>query len=190
MANKPEDKQEGKATGEGRHSMLPLIIALVAMPALAYATTTFILLPKLQTAVGVTATGNEHAAADKGLGGGGHGSGHGDAGHGGDGGGPGDGGNTFDLGKVLVNVGGSAGTRYLVANYTLKGKAADFGARLEASKPQLLDIAGSVMSSKSLIDLEQPGARNLIRNELITSFNNALGSPLVKEVYITEFAIQ
>ncbi|MGH7973851.1 MAG: flagellar basal body-associated FliL family protein [Limisphaerales bacterium] len=41
-----------------------------------------------------------------------------------------------------------------------------------------------------MADLEKPGARNLIRSELISGFNNILGGPLVQEIYLTEFAIQ
>jgi hypothetical protein len=39
-------------------------------------------------------------------------------------------------------------------------------------------------------DREKPGARNVIRAELLTIFNNALGGPIIKEIYITEMAIQ
>jgi len=203
MADEKEKKEEASAQpAEGKQAgggMLPLIIALVAMPALAYATTTFVLLPKLQAALSAPAAAESHdeAEADGGddHGAEGHGQEAADDGHGG---GHGDGhgeggaaaGNLFDLGKVLVNPKGSAGTRYLVAKYTLKGKGSDFGSKMEPRKPQLLDIASSVMASKSLLDLEQPGARNLIRNELLTRFNSALGGSVVKEIYITEFAIQ
>jgi flagellar FliL protein len=55
---------------------------------------------------------------------------------------------------------------------------------------QLKDLATGTLSSKTISDLEKPGARNVIRAELMTVFNNALGGPLVQEIYITELAIQ
>ncbi len=94
------------------------------------------------------------------------------------------------LGKVLVNIAGSMGSRYLMANLTLVGNSPDLPARVESNKDQLMDLASGVLYSKSISDLEQPGARNLIRNELRMVFNNALGEGVVQEIYITEFVIQ
>ncbi len=94
------------------------------------------------------------------------------------------------LGKVLVNISGSMGSRYLMANLTLVGNTADLPERVDSSKDQLMDLASGVLYSKSISDLEQPGARNLIRNELRMVFNNALGDGVVQEIYITEFVIQ
>ena len=94
------------------------------------------------------------------------------------------------LGKVLVNIAGSMGSRYLMANLTLVGNTPDLPARVESNKDQLMDLASGVLYSKSISDLEQPGARNLIRNELRMVFNNALGEGVVQEIYITEFVIQ
>jgi flagellar basal body-associated protein FliL len=94
------------------------------------------------------------------------------------------------LGKVLVNIAGSMGSRYLMANLTLVGNTPDLPERVESNKDQLMDLASGVLYSKSISDLEQPGARNLIRNELRMVFNNALGEGVVQEIYITEFVIQ
>jgi flagellar protein FliL len=165
---------EDKSSSGGLKAWLPLIVVIVGMPALAYVTTTFVLLPKLQKSIGGS---DSHAAAgEKSEHGGGKESNKPK--------------HTFQLSKVLVNVAGSVGTRYLIANYTLVGSSADFKTKVEENKDQLLDLAASVMSSKTISDLEKPGARNLIRNELISVFNNALGGSVIKEIYITEFAIQ
>ena len=53
-----------------------------------------------------------------------------------------------------------------------------------------MDLATGALSSKTISDLEKPGARNVIRAELMTVINNALGGPAVQEIYITEMAIQ
>jgi flagellar FliL protein len=91
---------------------------------------------------------------------------------------------------VLVNIAGSMGSRYLMANLTLVGNTPDLTERVESNKDQLMDLASGVLYSKSISDLEQPGARNIIRNELRMVFNNALGDGVVQEIYITEFVIQ
>ena len=55
---------------------------------------------------------------------------------------------------------------------------------------QLRDLASSILGSKTIADLEKPEARNLIRAELLSQFNAALGGNAVQDIYITEFAIQ
>ena len=94
------------------------------------------------------------------------------------------------LSKMLVNVAGTMGTRYLMTSVTLVGNTADFKTKIEENKDQLMDLATGALSSKTISDLEKPGARNVIRAELMTVFNNALGGSVVQEIYITELAIQ
>jgi len=184
------------AAGGGIKALLPVILVVVLMPVLAYVTTSFLVIPKIKKALaaagGESGTAEAHAAEAGGHGGGGeHGGGHGGGGEKGDGMTPGPGGRlNYPFGKVLVNVAGSLGTRYLLTSFTLVGTDASLKTKVDASRDQLTDLASSALGSKSIQDLEKPGARNLIRSELISVFNNALGSGLVQELYFTEFAVQ
>jgi flagellar FliL protein len=168
------------ASGGGLKTWLPLIVAVVTMPALAYATTQFVLLPKLQRGLaqgktgaapettaesGSTAKGEGKAGSDKLK-------------------------VPVSFSKLLVNVAGTMGTRYLMTSVTLVGNTPDFKSKIEDNKDQLIDLATGTLSGKTIADLEKPGARNVIRAELMTVFNTALGAPLVQEIYITELAIQ
>lgn len=195
MADAPKETAPAKSGAP----WLPLLVMLVGMPAMAFVMTNFVLLPKLKAELGGGAAGAAHAEKPEEGGGSDTGKSEGgkaakDAKHGGkEAAAPaGKAGPrvTFQLNKVLVNVAGSSGGRYLIANYTLVGAATDFKTKLEERKDQLLDVAIGVMGTKTIADLEKPGARNLIRNELMSAWNNALGGSLVKEIYITEFAIQ
>jgi flagellar FliL protein len=94
------------------------------------------------------------------------------------------------MSKILVNVAGTMGTRYLMTSITLVGVNEGIRAKFEENKDQLMDLATSTLSTKTISDLEKPGARNVIRSELITVFNDALGGPYITEIYITEMAIQ
>ena len=183
---------EAAAGGGGMKAMLPLIISIVLMPVLAYAMTAFVLLPKLKASAG----GGEAPKAD------GHGAdpkkeesgGHGEAkpaaesGHGG--GAAAKGSSKVSLNKIVVNVSGTMGSRYLMTSVTLVGTSKDFKDVVEENKDKLMDIASGSLSSKTIADLEKPGARNHIRAELITLFNNSLPSPMVKELFITDMAVQ
>jgi flagellar FliL protein len=169
----------------GIKAWLPLIIAIVGMPVLAFVTTKFILIPQLQASLsaGAAAASEAHGGEPATKGGGEKGKSGGKEG--------------LEkakqkvvLSKVMVNISGSVGTRYLLGSYTLIGTTLDFEAKVKDHQDQLIDLAQGIMGSKTISDLEKPGARNLIRNELISAFNNALGGNLIKEIYITEFAIQ
>jgi flagellar FliL protein len=184
----------GGGGGGGFKAWLPLILSLVLMPVLAFATTKFLILPKVVQARG---GGHEDPEETKGH------EEHGDAKaadeHGGgkekptDSKGHGGGGSkkqSVQISKVIVNVAGSMGSRYLMTSFTLAGSRKDFKNVIEENKDQLLDLASTAMASKTIGELEKPGARNLLRAELISIFNNALGGSIVQEIYFTEFAVQ
>jgi flagellar FliL protein len=187
-----------QAASGGIKGWLPLIVTILAMPALAFATTKFIILPKIQTAMGAPAGGAAHGATEEGeapAAEGGHGApaahaapdSGGGGGHGSSGG---KGKATASINKMIVNVAGTMGTRYLVASVTLVGSGADFKAKVDDHRDQLLDVATGTLSNKTIADLEKPGARNEVRAELVSVFNTVLGASAVKDIYITELAIQ
>jgi flagellar FliL protein len=156
---------------------LPLIITAVTMPLLAYATTRFVLLPQMTHALNRSSAPAAPASAAT----------NGDAAAGLIEGKPKV---TVPLSKILVNVAGTLGTRYLMTSVTLVGTDESLKIKVEQNKDQLLDLATGTLCTKTISDLEKPGARNVIRAELLTLFNNALGGALVKEIYITEMAVQ
>ncbi len=166
-----DPKAAPAAAAGGFRAWLPLIVAVLVMPVLAYATTRFILLPQLQKGLGLTpaateatAKGSKEGAEAKRE--------------------------SVPMNKLLVNVAGTMGSRYLLVSLSLVGSDAEFKTKLQAHDPQLRDLACGALATKTLADLEKPGSRNLIRSELISGFNNILGGPLVQEIYLTEFAIQ
>jgi flagellar FliL protein len=182
------------AAAGGLKAWLPLVVTLVAMPALAYGTMSFLILPKMKASTAASAGANgEHTASGESEP---HAEGaDADAPGGSASGGPGT--TTtrktkimVTLDKLVVNVAGTMGTRYLMASVTVVGSSSKFKNTIEDNMPQLKDLAASTLAGKSIADLEKPGARNLIKTELISVFNNALGESLVKEIYLPEMAIQ
>jgi len=174
---KGEAKTETPPVQRGIKAWLPLILSLTVMPALAYALTMYVLLPRIQKSIGVQKVEAREIGSDT-------------AGAGARAEAPGKPKAKIALSKVIVNVSGSLGTRLLLASFTLAGDSAEFKTKVEENTDQLRDLAASALSSKTIADLEKPEARNLIRAELLSQFNTALGPNIVQEIYITEFAIQ
>lgn len=171
----------GAAGGGGFAAWLPLVLTIIAMPALAYAITTFFIVPQIQRANGQGAPAAAGAPSAA----------HGEqpAAHGAPGAST-KGKHSVALNKMIVNVAGTMGTRYLLTSLTLVGGAATIKTQVEEHRDQLLDVATSTLSNKTIAELERPGARNQIRGELLGVFNTVLGDGAVNEIYITEFAIQ
>jgi len=165
------------AASGGIKAWLPLIVMIVLMPALAYAMTSFVIVPKLQKGLGgssaTTASAastessakpkKEGAAAKK---------------------------ESVAMNKLLVNVAGTMGARYLLVSLSVVGTGTDFKTKMDEHDAQLRDMAQGALRTKTIADLEKPTAQNLIRNELISGFNNILGDGAVEEIYFPEFAIQ
>lgn len=170
----------------GIKAWLPMIATLITMPALAYAMTTFVLLPKLRSpATGAAPASTAHAPAPeaKTHGGSGGSEAQGKAG------GP-KSKYTTQLNKVIVNVAGTMGTRFLVCSMTLVSKDPELDAQFKENEPELRHVTITSLSSKSISDIEKPGAKNVIRSELASLFNAVLGNGVVQEIYFTDFAIQ
>ncbi len=169
------------AQGGWWQAWLPLVVAMAVMPLLAYGVTTFVLVPRLQKSLhGEThASASAPASAEGGSSSSHEGAASSSSQR-----------ETVPLNKLLVNVAGTMGSRYLLASIALMGGGSNFRDRIAEKEPQLRDVASSILMTKSIADLEKPGARNLIRGELLAGFNNVLGEQGVQEIYFTEFAIQ
>lgn len=160
------------AAGGGAKTWLPLILSLVLMPALAFGMTKFVIVPQLQSSLGIK------PPADGGLGDKAKKSAEGKK-------------INVPFNKLLVNIAGTMGQRYLLVSLSLASTGGeDFKTKLTDNDAPLRDMAMGILSTKTLADLEKPGARNLIRTELINGFNNILGDNSVTDLYITEFGIQ
>jgi flagellar protein FliL len=155
---------------------VPLIITVVLMPVLAFGMTRFVLVPQMKKALTQSAPAPAEPAGTNAEPVAGVIEGKVKV--------------SVPLSKILVNVSGTMGTRYLMTSVTLVGNDPGLKDIIKDHNDQLLDLATGTLSTKTISDLEKPGARNVIRAELMTVFNNALGGSFIKEIYITELAIQ
>jgi flagellar FliL protein len=179
---------DAAAPAKGASPWPALLAAVILMPAISYATAEFLLLPKLRGLISQQAAEGQGEAKEEGhaAGGAAHAA---SAGHG-----KGKEGTkaeaTYDFENVVVNLSGSLGTRFLKVNFTTLGSNPKLPEIMAERKKQLLDVAINVLSAKTMADLEAPGAKNVLRNELMANLNEALKSDIVEQIYFTDFVIQ
>lgn len=166
----------------GFAAWIPVIASLVLAPAATWAAVEFVLLPRLQKKI-ATASAESASAAEAPAA-------HGKGGKEGKAGKEGPAG-TYEFQNVVVNLAGTMGTRYLKTTFLVTAaKDADIKAAFDGARPRLTDVTLNVLSSLSLADLEEPGAKNIIREKLVASYNQALGKKVAEQVYFSDFVIQ
>ena len=171
---------ETKPASSRLKSLLPLGIVLLAAPALSWAVAQFVLLPRLEARLAaasdpdaprdgaapaaVKAPSKKEGEASPST--------------------------TFEFSNVVVNLAGTMGTRYLKTSFIVAGTDAKLRDTFEANKPKLLDVTLNVLSSLTLADLEEAGAKNVIREKLAVAYNQALGRTVAEQIYFSDFVVQ
>lgn len=193
MAAKPEGKggeeagaapKAASSGGGGLKPWLPLLANLVLMPVMGYLTVNFFLLPKTKEPAAAEASAPEKKSESKEK------PAKSEGGEGKAGVAKGERVLVPLSAKVISNIQGTQGTRYLLAAITLEGNGAGFKDIVDKSDAELRDAANSVLTGKSIADIDKPGAKNQIRAELLTVFNGVVGPGIIKQVFLTEFAMQ
>jgi len=181
---------QAAAKGGGFKAWLPVIAAIIAAPGATFAVAQFVLLPKLKAELAASAEpgAEAHAPAAKKKA-------EGDkketGGHGGKEGEVADTTDTYKFETVVVNLSGTMGTRYLKTSFVVTGAKPDtIKDAFNGNKARLTDVTLGVLSSLTLSDLEEPGAKNVLREKLVTAYNQALGSRVAKQVYFSDFVVQ
>ncbi|SRR5690606_1135066 len=169
-----------------RMPLIALVASLVLAPAVTFGVAQFVLIPQLKSQLGGDTAGHgAQAAAEvstEAEHGGGKGA-HGAAPTSGDA-------KTYNFENMVVNLAGTMGTRYLKCSFVVTGRDPALRGAFEAKKVQLTDVTLSVLSSLSLVELEEAGAKNLLRERLVNAYNQTLGKALAEQVYFADFVIQ
>lgn len=157
---------------------LPAIATVLLAPVATWTAVEFVMLPRLQKKIATP------PAAESGAAGGESSGGHGGR-AGKDKATP-----SYEFSNVVVNLAGTMGTRYLKTSFLVTGPDAGIKGIFDAEKPRLTDVTLNVLSSLTLADLEEPGAKNILREKLVAAYNQALGRKVAEQVYFSDFVIQ
>jgi flagellar FliL protein len=179
-------------------ALLPVIFVVVLAPAVSWAVAQFVLLPQLKAelikalpaaAAGAAAAGAPPAAtpapgapakAEKADKEGGHGKKGEAAGVG----------HSYTFENIVVNLAGTMGTRYLKTTFMVTGSDPTLRAQFEANRPRMIDLSLNVLSSLTLADLDEPAAKNILREKLGAAYNQALGRKVAEQIYFSDFVVQ
>lgn len=182
----------GPAAPSKMAALLPVILVVVLAPVVSWAVAQFVILPsfekKLNAAMATAGEGAHgeaaHAAAP---------AEHGKAAEGGHGGKKGEAAgpsNSYEFTNIVVNLAGTMGTRYLKTTFLVTGKDPNLREAFNRDKAKMVDVTLNVLSSLSLADLEEAGAKNIIREKLVAAYNQALGKKIAEQIYFSDFVVQ
>jgi flagellar FliL protein len=179
-------------------ALLPVILVVVLAPVVSWAVAQFVILPQFEKKLNaVVATAAEHGAATEAHGAPAAAEGHAapaaegeKGGHGGKKGEAAGPSNSYEFTNIVVNLAGTMGTRYLKTTFLVTGKDANLREYFNRDKAKMVDVTLNVLSSLSLADLEEAGAKNIIREKLVNAYNQAIGKKVAEQVYFSDFVVQ
>ena len=174
----PDAQADAPKASGGIRAWLPAILALVLSPAACWAVANFVLMPELEARLAGAASkpaDARPAAASS---------------HGKRTAGEGETAENYEFKDVVVNLAGTMGTRYLKCSFVVTGVEPGIKTAFDEKKAQLTDLTLNVLSSLTLSDLEEPGSKNVLRERLVATYNQALGRRVAEQVYFSDFVVQ
>ena len=195
-AKKPDATAEGAPAAAkapaGASPWLPVLVVILILPVLSFVVSDLVILPRIKRTLGDIAKvqqesaqpaaggplPTEHKEKKKGE--------KGKEGKEGKESGPAE--VKFD--NVVANLSGAMKSRFVKVSFTIAGESEEFKATIEASRARIIDTSLSILGALTVAELDEPGMKNIVRSDLINAMNQALGEPLVKELYFSEFVIQ
>lgn len=201
MAEKQENTAPAAPAAKAGSPVLLWIIltgvSLVGAAGVSWALAEFVLLPKLKSISTASAEHGSAAAPEEAVApivptpppgaaaksGGGHG------GHGGSSD-PVSDTRTYAFNNIVVNLSGTMGTRYLKVSFVVISQRTDLAPLMESRHIEMQDATINILSSLTLADLEESGAKNLIRSRLANAYNELFRARIVEQIFFSEFVVQ
>lgn len=162
-----------QSSGKAPNPWIPLIATLVLMPAITAAVAIFVVIPKMPGYKSAAADERRADAAEA------HAKPRSELKV-----------EKVEFDRIVANIGGAGGTRYVRSSFTVEGTDAEFKQIVENNAARVEDAALSVLQSLTMTDIDQPGLKNIVRSDMIRGINTALPKPIVEDLFFSEFVIQ
>lgn len=91
---------------------------------------------------------------------------------------------------LIVNPAGTNGLRFLLTTIGLEATSEETVKELEKRDVQVRDAIIQILTSKTLIDLDNPSSRDSLKIEIAGSINRDLVTGKITNVYFSKFIIQ
>jgi flagellar basal body-associated protein FliL len=163
------------------NSWIPIIVAIVAAPAITLLMFQFIMMPKVKQVMQEGAHGDAHGHGDS-HGGGDHGGGHG--------GGHGSPSKTFE--HIVTNLAGEHRTRFINVSFEVTGSNPHFENVIDANQSAITEATITYFSGLTLAEINNnPRIMYKAKEELRTALNKLEGvAGVVEKLTFTAFNIQ
>lgn len=189
---KPDAKAEAKADAKpaaaagAAASWIPVLVVIVILPILSLAVTDLVMIPRVKKAIAEIAVIQKEGDQPA---------------HGGPAPtakkeekknekGGGEAGKEVKFENIVANLAGAMKTRFVKVSFSLEGQGDDFKSTIEGNRTKLIDSALSILGGLTIAELDEPGIKNIVRSDLINSFNQILGGKVITGLYFSEFVIQ
>lgn len=91
--------------------------------------------------------------------------------------------------QVTANIGNAPG-RFVRVTFTVEGRDEEFRQIVQAHEARIVDAVLSKLGALTIHDIDQPGLKDLVKDDLVSSINRKLPKPVVEELYFSEFITQ
>ncbi len=165
----------GKGGSRG-NPWMPVIAIVVLLPLTTFVMSEYLLIPRMKSALNISdthATGDDKDQSGDKDGGGAHGAAY-----------------TYEFKNVVANLSGALKSRYLKVSFILEGSNTEFENIISVNEVRLIDTTLGILSSLTLADLEEPGVKNILRNDLIAAFSTTLDADIIEQLYFSELVVQ
>jgi len=97
---------------------------------------------------------------------------------------------TYKFKNIVANLSGALKSRYVKVSFILEGSHPEFENIISVNEIRLVDTTLGILSSLSLADLEEPGVKNILRNDLIAAFSTTLDADIIEQLFFSELVVQ
>lgn len=94
------------------------------------------------------------------------------------------------LENLVLNPAGSGGSRYLLLTVTMECASNAGLAVLAARDAELRDVVLSTLSRKTVDELAEVSARDMIKSDLVAALNERFGKGTILRVYFPQYVVQ
>ncbi len=189
MADEENEEVENLPEESGSKAVnpwIPVAVVVILLPVLSFLMTEFFLIPRVKSELAIASGGEHENGHGEASGGGGKQDAPDSGGHGG---GDVEGADygVYEFSTIKTNL-SRPNTSLIIVKFTIKGEfSADV---IESHKPELIDATLKRLSLLTRVDCQTPGIQNVVKSDLISSFNGILGSHVVENLYFIDFVTQ